>query len=409
VAGGDGLGHRAAGEQRLIVGMGVAEDQGAGHRSIVAYGRSVRIVHISDCYPPRTGGIESQVHALACRQQAAGDDITVITATPGTAVRRGPDAVDGVRVQRLTARLPGDLPVHPRAGRLLRDALRTAGPVDAVHVHAGVVSPFAWSAVRESTALGLPTLVTVHCVWGPGAAPAFRIAHAITGWARWGARLAAVSSMAAARIEQVPDTAPVLVLPNGIDPELWRVPPAPAAPDVLRVATVMRLAPRKRAVPLVQILARAQATLAPIEVRATIVGDGPTRASAERAARSLLPGAVTFTGRLDRAGILRAFSRSDVFCLPSVREAFGLAALEARTAGLPVIARSQSGAVDFVTEGVTGLLAEDDGGMAAALVRLAYDRELLARISAHNRAVPPTQQWPRVLELTRAAYAAAAS
>lgn len=409
VARGNSLGHRAAGEQRLIVGMGVAEDQGVRHGAIVAYGRRVRIVHISDCYPPRTGGIESQVHALASRQQAAGDDITVITATPGATVRSGPDAVDGVRVQRLTARLPGDLPVHPRAGRLLREALRTAGPVDAVHVHAGVVSPFAWSAVRASTALGLPTLVTVHCVWGPGAAPAFRIAHALTGWARWGARIAAVSSMAAARIEQVPDTAPVLVLPNGIDPDLWRVPAAATVPGVLRVATVMRLAPRKRAVPLVRILARAQAALAPIEVRATIVGDGPTRTAAERAARSMLPDGVTFTGRVERTGILRTFAESDVFCLPSVREAFGLAALEARTAGLPVVARSQTGAVDFVTDGVTGLLADDDAGMAGALVRLARDRDLLHRISVHNRTVPPDQQWPHVLDLTRAAYAAAAS
>lgn len=389
--------------------MGVAEDQGARHAAIVAYGRHVRIVHISDCYPPRTGGIESQVHALASRQQAAGDDITVITATPGTEVRSGPDVVDGIRVQRLTARIPGDLPVHPRAGRLLRDALRTAGRIDAVHVHAGVVSPFAWSAVRASTALGLPTLVTVHCVWGPGAAPAFRAAHAMTGWARWGARIAAVSSMAAKRIEQVPDTAPVLVLPNGIDPSLWRVPAATPDPGVLRVVTVMRLAPRKRAVPLVRILARAQAALAPVEVQATVIGDGPTRSAAERASRALLPDGITFTGRLDRAGILERFATADVFCLPSVREAFGLAALEARTAGLPVIARSQTGAVDFVRDGVTGLLADDDAGLAAALVRLARDRSLLDRIAAHNRATPPEQQWPEVLDLTRAAYAAAAS
>jgi glycosyltransferase involved in cell wall biosynthesis len=178
---------------------------------------------------------------------------------------------------------------------------------------------------------------------------------------------------------------------------------------VLRVVTVMRLAPRKRAVPLVRILARAQAALAPVEVRATVIGDGPTRSAAERAARTLLPGGVTFTGRLDRAGILRAFAESDVFCLPSVREAFGLAALEARTAGLPVIARSQTGAVDFVRDGVTGLLADDDAGMAAALVRLAHDRSLLEQISAHNRAIPPEQQWPEVLDRTRAAYAAAAS
>jgi hypothetical protein len=74
----------------------------------------VRIVHISDCYPPRLGGIETQVRALAVRQAAAGHDVHVITATPGEVVRRGTEQLDGVTVT--TVRLPADLPCtlgHP--------------------------------------------------------------------------------------------------------------------------------------------------------------------------------------------------------------------------------------------------------------------------------------------------------
>ena len=365
----------------------------------------MRIVHVSDCYPPRTGGIESQVHALASRQLAAGEDVVVVTATPGAAVRSGSDRVDEVPVERITARVPGDLPVHPRGLRLLRTLLSGLGAVEAVHVHAGVVSPFAWQAVRASTGLGLPTLVTVHCVWGPGAGPAYRAAHAVTGWARWGAQLAAVSSMAAARVGRVPGVDSVLVLPNGIDPQVWRLPESSTArEDRLRVVTVMRLAPRKRAVPLVRILGRARTALAPVELRAVVIGDGPTRAAAERVSGS----EITFTGRLDRDGILRHFADADVFVLPSVREAFGLAALEARTAGLPVIARTQTGAVDFVADGVNGLLVEDDDAMVAAIVRLGRDRDLLDRLARTNRTEPPAQQWPRILELTREAYGHAA-
>src|ERR1700726_4568638 len=44
---------------------------------------SMRIAHVSDCYLPRLGGIELQVHDLAERQAAAGHEVTVITTTAG--------------------------------------------------------------------------------------------------------------------------------------------------------------------------------------------------------------------------------------------------------------------------------------------------------------------------------------
>ena len=61
----------------------------------------MRIVHISDCYPPRLGGIETQVRALAVRQAEQGHDVHVITATPGETLRRGTEVLDGVVVLSL--------------------------------------------------------------------------------------------------------------------------------------------------------------------------------------------------------------------------------------------------------------------------------------------------------------------
>ncbi|WP_448630181.1 hypothetical protein [Cellulomonas soli] len=49
----------------------------------------MRVVHVSDCYPPRTGGIESQVGDLAAAQVAAGHDVHVFTATVGEHGERG--------------------------------------------------------------------------------------------------------------------------------------------------------------------------------------------------------------------------------------------------------------------------------------------------------------------------------
>ena len=366
----------------------------------------MRIAHVSDCYAPRTGGIETQVAALARHQQAAGDEVYVITATPGHgAVFAGPDDVEGITVQRVAAHIPFELPLHPRTGHEVTRLLR-AEPVDIVHVHAGVVSPFAWGSIRAATRAGVPTLVTVHSIWGPMASPGFGVSDALLRWTHWGVTLSAVSDVAASRIAAaVPRAGTVLVVPNGINPADWKVEHLPAGSERLRLASVLRMAPRKRTMPLVRIIEAAIRRLDGIDVTAVLVGDGPERAGAEKyVAAQGLSGAITFAGRLDRNGILDVFARTDAYVQPSIKESFGLAALEARSAGLPIVARSQTGTTQFVRDGAEGLLADDDAGMAAAIVRLGTDRDLLDQIAAHNRRVEPLEAWPSVLETVRDAY-----
>jgi len=366
----------------------------------------VRIAHVSDCFAPRTGGIETQVGALAARQLESGDDVRVITATPGHGdVFAGDERVDGLLVHRVAAHVPFELPVHPRTGREVTRLL-AQDPVDVVHVHAGVVSPFAWGAIRAASRAGIPTLVTVHSIWGPLASPGFGLSDALLRWSRWGVTLSAVSDVAAARIaESVPRAGRVLVVPNGIDPAQWSVAHIEAGPGVLRLASVLRMAPRKRTLPLVRIIEAAIRRLDGVEVSAVLVGDGPERARAEKyVAEQGLGDAIHFAGRLERAGILDVFARTDAYIQPSVKESFGLAALEARTAGLPIVARSQTGTTQFVHEGVEGLLADDDARMAASIVRLGHDRALLARIAEHNATVAPLEAWPHVLQMVTDAY-----
>src|SRR3954447_3675895 len=131
--------------------------------SILSHARVcvVKVALLSDCYLPRLGGIEVQVHDLAARLRERGHEVSVFTATPGAQGQRAGavDLVDGVPVHRLALRLPFELPVNPLAPPELRRRLLHGG-YDVAHVHMGVVSPFAVDAARVTTAMGLPTTMT---------------------------------------------------------------------------------------------------------------------------------------------------------------------------------------------------------------------------------------------------------
>ena len=77
----------------------------------------MKVALLSDCYLPRLGGIEVQVHDLAAQLTSRGHHVEVFTATPGTHGERhgATEVVDGITVHRMALRLPWDLPVNPLA------------------------------------------------------------------------------------------------------------------------------------------------------------------------------------------------------------------------------------------------------------------------------------------------------
>lgn len=359
---------------------------------------------LSDCYLPRLGGIEVQVHDLARHLCAAGHDVEVFTATRGPGRQhRGTDIVDGVPVHRLAVPLPRDLPVNPLAIPVVRRML-AAGGFDVAHVHMGVVSPFAMDGVRIALGLQLPTAVTWHSVQARMVS-AVKAAGYVARWARRGAALSAVSGVAAEPIAQLAGLQQrVAVVPNGIDVDQWAPRPRSERPGV-RIVSAMRLMTRKRPLQLLEMVGEARRQAPESGIRLEILGEGPLRPRLERAAREL--GATQWfsaPGRMTREQLRERYLESDVYVAPAELEAFGIAALEARTTGLPVVAPRRSGVSEFVVDGVNGLLADDDAGMVAALVRLARDESLRRRITVHNETQPPAEQWPHVVETALGEY-----
>lgn len=90
-----------------------------------------------------------------------------------------------------------------------------------------------------------------------------------------------------------------------------------------------------------------------------IVGDGYMRAELEQLAQSLnLQNMITFVGAVEHAEVARHLKQADLFVLPSYREAFGIAYLEAMACGLLVIGVVGQGAAEFIRHRENGLLAK---------------------------------------------------
>ncbi len=367
----------------------------------------MRIAHVSDCFVPRLGGIEMQVNDLTRRQQQIGLQPEVLTATP--LPRRMRRRQFPVPVHRFGIPLPAEIANNPLPSRPLRKALR-AGDYDIVHVHAGVGSPFAAAGVRVALELGLPVTVTVHCLPASFRLPSMLIPWTTPEIARRIA-LTAVSEAAAAPLRRQTG-ATVTVVPNGLDPHEWAVEPAATVgtagrdPSVVHAVATMRLSVRKRPLPLLAAVRAAQQQLGPaVTLRLSVFGDGKLAPRMRRyLSRHDMQDTVTLVGRVDRDQLKDIYRKADLFIAPAFLESFGIAALEARCAGLPVVAMRGTGITEFVADRSEGLLADGDAGMTSALVQLARDGTLRESIARHNRTTVPPTAWPTVLERVNEEY-----
>jgi glycosyltransferase involved in cell wall biosynthesis len=227
--------------------------------------------------------------------------------------------------------------------------------------------------------------------------------------------MSAVSAVAAEPLQRlVGGCGEVNVLSNGIDVDRWASPGQQGRAlgeggdpgDDVHVVSAMRLASRKRPLPLLRILARVRALVPPdTGIRLEIFGEGPDRRRLERfIAAHDMGGWARLPGRITREELQARYAASDIFVAPAPLESFGIAALEARTVGLPVVGRAGSGVQEFVQDGLNGYLAADDEAMADALARLITEDGLRASMRAHNVGTPPEQSWGRILDGAEAEY-----
>lgn len=206
---------------------------------------------------------------------------------------------------------------------------------------------------------------------------------------------------------QIPRETPISVLPNFVNTDTFS--PAEAGqeshPDARgqrpwTLCHASNFRPVKRLDDVIHIFATVKnGTTRPI--RLVLAGEGPERPRIEALVQSLgLTQDVVFLGA--QSPLTATLRDSDLFLLPSQNESFGLAALEALSCGVPVVASRVGGIPEVVVEGAgeTGLLfpVGDVAGMAQGILDLIADplRHSAMRNAARQSAVQRFRVQPRV-------------
>jgi glycogen(starch) synthase len=139
-----------------------------------------------------------------------------------------------------------------------------------------------------------------------------------------------------------------------------------------------------------------------------IAGDGVHRPALEEHARRLaLEDTVEFVGWVEPPAVPDLMRRCDIVLMPSIREPFGLVALEAACLERPLVGGKSGGLLEVVIDGETGLLADplDAEANAAAIARLLDDHALAERLGRQARQhVLKTFEWGAFVDQYEALY-----
>ena len=119
-----------------------------------------------------------------------------------------------------------------------------------------------------------------------------------------------------------------------------------------------------------------------VPTRLILIGDGPERSSMERLARKEgVEDSTYFLGKIKETE--KALCSADVYLMTSKTESFGVSALEAMAAGVPVISSNTGGIPEVNVHGETGFLSDvgDIEDMSSNVLKILKDKILYERIS----------------------------
>ena len=358
--------------------MSAAQCEPTGHRPRGSLGISaVLLLCWRDTGHPQGGGSEAYLQRIGAQLVASGVAVTLRTAGYPGAPRW--EVVDGVRINRAGGRYTVYVfaLVAMAAARIGLGPLRRVRPDVVVDTQNGL--PFLARLLH-----GRRVAVLVHHChreqWPVAGPVTSRI-----GWfveSRLSPRVHrrnqyVTVSLPSARdlVELGVDNERIAVVRNGLDdaPPESLCGPRAATP---RVVVLSRLVPHKQIEDALEAIAVLRARISDLHL--DVIGDGWWRQRLlDHAARLGISHAVTFHGHVGDLTKHHLVQRSWVHVLPSRKEGWGLAVVEAAQHRVPTIGyRSSGGLSDSIVDGVTGVLVDDRDELVNRLEQLLGDRVL---------------------------------
>jgi glycosyltransferase involved in cell wall biosynthesis len=125
-----------------------------------------------------------------------------------------------------------------------------------------------------------------------------------------------------------------------------------------------------------------------------------------------LNGKAEFLGSVDFNDMPKLYQKCDIFCLPSMFEAFGMSIIQAMSCGKPVVATRVGGIPEIIKEEKSGILVPpgDAESLACAIIRLAKNRTLKQEMGVYNRKLCLTKyDWDVIVKRFEEIYESAIS
>lgn len=375
----------------------------------------MRVVQLTQRFPPAIGGVEQHVYHLAVGLSRAGIEVEVLTTdllrnTPfariDSNVQSFPFRVTRARVWKMFEAPHGLGIIAPS---MIRETMESRAEV----VHAHAYGYFPTFAASIGTALDHSVLViTPHSdagrpSWGKSIFD--KLVPTLT--LKMASRVIAVSRHEVAHLAAlgVPPER-IRLIPNGVDlAEFALMSGRRTSGSAVTGLFVGRIDPEQKGL---ETLVRAIALLprSPL-LRIRIVGEdwGGTESLRSLAQRLGVEDRVTIVGRLDRTALLREYTGADFLVLPSLFEPFGIVLLEAMAAGLPVVASRVGGIPEIVDDGRTGLLVDAGNPVALAegLAALCQDENLRRSMGREARQRVTSYGWDSIVPRVLSVYAEA--
>lgn len=359
-------------------------------------------------YPYVKGGVEKRIQELAVRLALRGHDVHII----GMKFWDGPDTV---RVDGIT--LHGICPAYPLydgGRRTIREAIYFTARLfpflmqeefDIIDCQQFPYFP-SFPVKVISVMKNKPWIITWHEVWGD-------YWYEYLGWKGFFGKITerlvsgltpnivSVSGTTAKKLRQLRVPGEICLIPNGIDP--GRMKSIPASDEISDVIFVGRLIKEKH----VDVLIQAFAVLLRESPGRTllVIGDGPEHDSVHSLVRDLgIEDRVILKPFLDSHDeIISLLKSSHVCVIPSTREGFGIAALEALACGLPVVTidHPDNAIGELITEN-TGFLSSMSIEDLAGKIRLALCRYPLMKTACRDSA--ETYNWDHITDRLETYY-----